>query len=115
MDQVWTRVVEGVWDTGDRLPTVRQLAIDLGVHPDTVVRAYDELEALGVIIRRRGEGTFVGIRPSRTAEVERRRKLEEIVDELADRAFALGCDIDDVLDTLAALRDRRHPDKRSDQ
>ena len=64
VDHVWVRVAEGVLDPGEKLPTVRQWAVDLGVHPNTVARAYKELELLGVVVRRAGEGTFEGLKPA---------------------------------------------------
>ena len=59
VEEVWVSVVEGTLDTGERLPTARRLAIALGVSPGTVERAYADLERLGVVAARRGEGTCV--------------------------------------------------------
>lgn len=103
-DYVWVAVANGSFETGDRLPTVRQAAIDLGVHPDTVSRAYKELDLLGVVVRRGGEGTFVGLRASAKKELERYRCLEDICREAVSRAEQAGFSVDDIVDTLAELR-----------
>ena len=103
-DFVWVAVADGSFETGDRLPTVRQAAIDLGVHPDTVSRAYKELDLLGVVVRRGAEGTFVGLKPSARNELERRRRLEDICRQAVSEAERAGFSIDDVAETLADLR-----------
>jgi GntR family transcriptional regulator len=61
--QVKQSVAEGRLGAGDRLPSVRDLARQLGINPNTVVRAYQELEAQGWIVRRQGAGCFVAERP----------------------------------------------------
>jgi DNA-binding transcriptional MocR family regulator len=61
VNRLWLEVVTGTLETGERLPTVRQLAIDLSLNPNTVARAYNELEALGVLTRKPGQGTFVSL------------------------------------------------------
>ncbi|QDO89468.1 GntR family transcriptional regulator [Ornithinimicrobium ciconiae] len=58
-DQILTQVADGTLTPGDRLPTVRRLAGDLGIAPNTVARAYRELEADGVLEGRGRAGTFV--------------------------------------------------------
>lgn len=103
-DQVWEQVVDGTLRTGQRLPTVRQLAIDLGVHPNTVGQAYRELELLGVVTARSGEGTFVGLKPPDGAELERRRRLEAIGREAVAQAREAGFSVDELLDAVAELR-----------
>ena len=57
--QILTQVADGILTPGDRLPTVRRLAGDLGIAPNTVARAYRELEADGVLEGRGRAGTFV--------------------------------------------------------
>lgn len=58
-DQITAQVAEGSLSPGDRLPTVRRLAGDLGIAPNTVARAYRELEAAGVLVGRGRAGTYV--------------------------------------------------------
>lgn len=110
VDHVWLDVIEDRLQPGQRLPTVRQLAIALGVHLDTVGRAYRELELLGVVHTRRGEGTFVGLKASQQAELERRRRLEAMCERVVADAREIGCSIQDVMDLLSEIR--RSADKR---
>jgi DNA-binding transcriptional regulator YhcF (GntR family) len=104
VDHVWVKVAEGVLDPGEKLPTVRQWAVDLGVHPNTVARAYKELELLGVVVRRAGEGTFVGLKPADRHEIERQAKLERLCLKVLSRAQTLGFTADELLESLTELQ-----------
>ena len=106
VDHVWVKVAEGVLDPGEKLPTVRQWAVDLGVHPNTVARAYKELELLGVVVRRAGEGTFVGLKQADRHEIERHAELERLCLKVLSRAKALGFTADELLESLAELQSR---------
>ncbi len=99
-DHVWLEVAEGTLEPGQRLPTVRQCAIDLGVHPDTVARAYKELEMLGVV-RRTGDGTFVGLKPADKNEVERHAALASLCGDVLARIGELGFTLDEFVETLS--------------
>lgn len=86
------------------MPTVRQLAVDLAVNPNTVVRAYRELEFEGVLQTLQGSGTFVGkARPALDA-LEHRRMLDQILTDLLARAASYGFTLEEV---LAGLRRRK--------
>ncbi len=76
--------------TGDRLPTVRQLAVDLSINPNTVVRAYRELEFAGLIETHQGTGTFVGAGRPEIDDLERQRMLDQILTDLMARAASYG-------------------------
>lgn len=107
VEEIWLAVVEGTLDSGQRLPTVRELAIGLGVSPRTIERAYDELERRGVIVTRAGAGTFVSLAPPSEAEHTRHRQLAELCSEAVERAAELGFGVNDLLDALADFRTAR--------
>jgi GntR family transcriptional regulator len=86
--------------TGQRLPTVRQLAVDLSVNPNTVVRAYRELELAGLIEPQQGSGTFVGPGRPEIDKGERRRMLDQILTDLLARASSYGFTIDEVIEGM---------------
>lgn len=111
VDRVWLDVIEGALEPGTRLPTVRQLAVHLGVHLDTVARAYQQLEDLGVVHTHPGAGTFVGLHAPRQAEIERQRRIEEICRVAIEDARAVGATVEDLLD---ALREMRRGTKREE-
>jgi GntR family transcriptional regulator len=108
VDRLWLEVITGTLETGDRLPTVRQLAIDLHLHPNTVGRAYEELELLGVLRTKPGEGTFVGLGPTAKSEVERRAQLERLCSEVLSQAEALGFTLHDLIETLGEFRSSKN-------
>ena len=85
---------------GDQLPTVRQLAVDLSVNPNTVVRAYRELEIEGVLETQQGSGTFVGGQRPDIDHLERQRMLDQILTDFLARASSYGLTLDDVLEWL---------------
>lgn len=105
VERIWLEVVTGALDSGERLPTVRQLAVHLGVSPRIVERAYGQLEKLGVVTVRPGQGTFVSLGPPPPAARERFLQMERQGRAWVERAAELGFTIDDLIDLLADLRD----------
>ena len=103
IDQVQFAIASGVLATGDQLPTVRQLAVDLKINPNTVARAYQELEIKSVLTSQMGTGTFVADTKIEISALERRRMLDQICTELLSRAATYGLTLQEV---LAALRER---------
>lgn len=105
IDQVLGAMAVRALRAGDRLPTVRQVAVDLAINPNTVVRAYKELEIRGVLTTQQGTGTFISDQPVAVDEAERQRRLSQFVADLAARAGAEGFSMKEV---LAALREKQH-------
>ena len=100
IDQVMGGVAAGALRGGDQLPTVRQMAVDLSINPNTVVRAYRELEIRGVLETQQGMGTFISHQKVRPNEVERRRQLNQLVNDFVARAGAAGITLEDLLEQL---------------
>jgi len=95
-DQILAAVATKRLAPGDRLPTVRALAVELSINPNTVARAYRDLEIRGVLTTQQGSGSFVSARPIERDEVEQRRRTVQLVDEFLARAAGLGVSIADV-------------------
>ena len=106
IDQVKAAIATETLSPGDRLPTVRQLAVDLSINPNTVSRAYTELELTGLVETQMGSGTFVGNRPVERNDVERRRVLDQLCQEFLSRASTHGFTLNDVLSNLEQRRKR---------
>jgi GntR family transcriptional regulator len=104
IDQVKSAIATGVLTPGDRLPTVRQLAVDLSVNPNTVSRAYTELELTGLVETHMGSGTFVGQKKVEQSDVERRRILNQICQEFLSRASSHGFTLEDLIESLEQRR-----------
>lgn len=96
VSQIRLLVASGRLEDGQQLPAVRKLAEQLLVNPNTVARAYRELESAGVVTSRRGSGVFVSDAGSPLSRREKNRILNERIDGLLAEAIQLGFDIDGV-------------------
>lgn len=103
IDQVLAAIATGGLSTGEQLPTVRQLAVDLAVNFNTVARAYKELEIRGVVSTQQGTGTFVAEQEVSVDEIERRRQLNQLLDEMLAKAARQGLTLAEI---QAALEER---------
>ena len=103
IDQVLVAIAAGQLNAGDQLPTVRQLAVDLSINPNTVVRAYKELEVRGMLATQQGTGTFITAKKVKTDEAQRQKRLSQMVGEFVARVSAEGYTVDDILDRLGEL------------
>src|SRR6202040_2827243 len=88
IDQVQGGIAAGTLAAGDQLPTVRQLAVDLAINPNTVLRAYRELELGGTLETHQGTGTFISEKKVSRNDAERERQLAQLAGEFAARAGA---------------------------
>jgi GntR family transcriptional regulator len=100
IDQVMGGMAAGALPAGHQLPTVRQVAVDLEINPNTVVRAYRELEIRGVLETQQGTGTFISQQKVKRDDLERQRQLGQLVTELVSRAGAAGFSIAELLEQL---------------
>jgi GntR family transcriptional regulator len=103
IDQVRTGMATGSLAAGDQLPTVRQLAVDLTINPNTVVRAYRELELGGLLETHQGTGTFIGSQKIKRGDLERERQLVQIIGDCVARAGAAGFTVNDLIEQLRGL------------
>ena len=99
-NQVKYLVASGQLLPGEELPPIRVLATQLLVTPNTVVKAYDELEAAGLVIKRRGAGTYISDGGSPLAEEERRKILEQRADVLLAEARQMDFSLDEIVRLL---------------
>src|SRR6185503_3955107 len=103
--QVKHAIATGTLNAGDRLPTVRELAARLVVNPNTVGRAYRELEQAGLLENTPGRGSYVAGSVPRLLASERRRRLQPHIDQLVAAANALGFAPADLLDLVSRTLD----------
>ncbi|MSR11318.1 MAG: GntR family transcriptional regulator [Gammaproteobacteria bacterium] len=88
-NQIRYLVASGLFLPDEEIAPVRTLALMLNVTPNTVVKAYDELESAGVIFKRRGAGTYVSGKQSPLANRERNRIIGERIDALLAESYQL--------------------------
>src|SRR5271168_5248303 len=96
IDQIQGGIASGTLAAGTQLPTVRQVAVDLAINPNTVLRAYRELEIRGVLDTQQGTGTFISDRKIKQDEPERTRVLDQLVSEFVARAGAGGFTLENI-------------------
>jgi GntR family transcriptional regulator len=107
IDHVRSGMASGSLSAGDQLPTVRQLAVDLAINPNTVMRAYRELELGGLLETHQGTGTFIANKKLQKNSPERERQLSQMAGEIAARAGAAGFTLEDLIDRLRDLLPKR--------
>jgi GntR family transcriptional regulator len=103
IDQVRAGIASGSLTAGDQLPTVRQLAVDLAINPNTVMRAYRELELGGLLETHQGTGSFISDKKPEKKTVERERQLSQMAGEFAARAGAAGFTLEELMDRMREL------------
>jgi GntR family transcriptional regulator len=108
IDQVLGGIAAGKLKAGDQLPTVRQLAVDLAINPNTVVRAYRELEIRGVLATQQGTGTFVTDQKPEKNELEHGRRVAQLAGDLLAKAGAEGITLQELLDYLNELKNEQN-------
>ena len=110
IDQVQAAIASGVLTVGDQLPTVRQVAVDLAINPNTVSRAYREMEIRGLLDPQQGTGTFIADRKVEYSKDERERLLGQLVGEFVSRAGAAGFTLKQLMKTLRELQPESEED-----
>lgn len=103
IDQVRGAIASGALSAGHQLPTVRQLAVDLEINPNTVVRAYRELELGGLLETHQGTGTFISNKKPPRPDAERERQLTQIAEDAVSRAGAAGFTLNDLIEQLRGM------------
>ena len=113
VNQVKYLVAAGRLAPGEELPPIRSLAEQLVINPNTVARAYRELEHAGVVSKRHGSGTYVSENGSPLKKSARRQILNERADALAAEAAHLGVELEELLEIVSerheALKARNNP------
>jgi len=101
--QIEKAIVDGRLQNGDQLPTVRKLAAELKINPNTVARAYNELEIRGIVNTQQGTGTFISDKKIELTEVEKERILSELTHPYISNARAYGFTLEDLIKHLQSM------------
>ncbi|WP_066175002.1 GntR family transcriptional regulator [Bacillus marinisedimentorum] len=99
-DRIIQRIIRGELQPGDKLPSVRETAVDSGVNPNTVQRTYSELERMDVSVTKRGQGTFVTENSEVLKEIRNKLKSEHI-EAFIDDMEAIGFTEKEIIDGLS--------------
>jgi GntR family transcriptional regulator len=113
VDAVRMRIAAGELKPGAQLPSVRGLAQQLSINPNTVAKAYSELTSEGWLESRQGLGLYVAVPRQRLSDEERERRLEEAVSRFMNDVVALGIPLSDAQARLDEAIDLFMPRKRA--
>ena len=99
IDSIKELIIQGIWPRDTQLPSVRQLAGDLAINPNTIQKAYSELERQGIIYSMKSKGSFVA---SSVAELrgERKEELKNDLEKISRELAALGMSYEEAADIL---------------
>ena len=104
IEEIKKRAVRGIYPPGGRLPSVREMALQMGVNPNTMARAYSELERDTFLFTQRGQGSFVTETPERV-ESERERLAEAAVRRFVSEIKELGTNARQVTHLLDEIKE----------
>jgi GntR family transcriptional regulator len=101
--QVEMAIADGRLTKGERLPTVRSLAVDLSINPNTVARAYNEMEIRDIVVTQQGSGTFISEKQISIDAIERERILTQITRSYITKAASYGFTLHEILEHIQEL------------
>ena len=107
VNQVTYGVVNSILEPGERLPTVRQLSVDLQVNLNTIAKAYSELELRGIVNTQQGTGTFISENKATVDPIEKEKGLNRLCCTFLDEIATLGIKTDDAVVTLKKIEKER--------
>lgn len=90
---------------GDKLPTIRSLAINLKINPNTIAKAYTELEIRGLVQTQSGSGTFISNKKIDINAIEMEKKINELCAEFINKTKSLGISKDEIIETLKNFKE----------
>lgn len=101
--QVEMAISDGRLEKGAQLPTVRSLAVDLSINPNTVARAYAEMEIRNIVVTQQGSGTFISDKKVTLDAIERERVLSQITKEYLTKASSYGFTLAEIQQSIVDL------------
>ena len=104
--QIEMAIADNRLQQGNQLPTVRSLAVDLKINPNTVAKAYNQLEIRGIVNTQQGTGTFISEKEIKMDDIEREKILSQMSRDFLSKAGSYGFTIQDIIDHLQELQDR---------
>jgi GntR family transcriptional regulator len=105
--QIEFGVLSGRLKTGDKLPTIRSLAVELKINPNTIARAYGELEIRGLLATQVGSGTYISDKRPEPEDDGRDRKIQEVLGRFMQELQGLGAERAEILRLVEGYGDNR--------
>ncbi len=107
VDQIKYGIMSGQFSIGEQLPTVRSLSVELKINPNTITKAYKELEVQDILEGQQGTGTFISSSSVKISKKERTVKLNRICTEFVTIAMTYGFKIPEMVDELNKIERKR--------
>jgi GntR family transcriptional regulator len=101
--QVEMAIADGRLQKGEQLPTVRSLAVDLSINPNTVARAYNEMEIRNIVITQQGSGTFISEREVSLDAIEREKILTQLTKAYITKTASYGFSLEEIQKNIQEL------------
>lgn len=101
--QVEMAISDGRLEKGSQLPTVRGLAVDLSINPNTVARAYAEMEIRNIVVTQQGSGTFISDKKINLNAIEREQVLSQITKSYLSKAASFGFSLEEIVANIHEL------------
>jgi GntR family transcriptional regulator len=105
ISQILYAIARGDLPPGTQLPTVRQLAVELSVNPNTIIKAYKELEIRGNLETQQGTGTFISNAEVTITPSEKKRVLTGLCKDVVGRAGAYGIELGEIIEALKDFKE----------
>ena len=111
-DNIIEKVMSGVYPVGDKIPSVRELALQVGVNPNTIMRTYNELQSMNIIENKRGIGYFVNA-DARKVILDSKRKefFGQVLPEILRQASLLGISTTELKQEIDQIKTETHENK----
>ena len=107
VDYIIYSVINGILKPGEKLPTVRQLAVDLQVNLNTIVKAYSELEHKSIVHTQQGTGTFIAQSQPKVDAGEKDKQLRSLCTVFVDELSSAAIELDDAISVLKKIAAER--------
>lgn len=104
-DHVFQKIIREELKPGDKLPSVREMAVQMGVNPNTIQRTYSEMERMGVVETRRGQGTFIVKNAEIITELKQTIQLE-VISSFVKKMKDLGFSKEEMIANLKSYLER---------
>jgi GntR family transcriptional regulator len=103
IQQIEYGILSGRMKSGDRLPTIRSLAVNLKINPNTIAKAYNELEIKGILVTQVGSGTYISDKKPEVEEDARLQKVGEVLRRFIQEMKDLGVDMRELIALIKAF------------
>jgi GntR family transcriptional regulator len=102
IQQIEYAILSGRMRAGDRLPTIRALAVELKTNPNTIARAYNEMEIKGILVTQVGSGTYISDKKPVLDDDRLNRKIQEVLGKFMQEIQGLGVDKRELIRMITA-------------